>query len=56
VDSSREGMLEDFSLGSYLLFVDYTGRLFRGGKAVISAEVTGILNRLGSCAENWRPR
>jgi hypothetical protein len=27
-------MLEGFSLGSYLLLVDYTGRLFRDGKAV----------------------
>jgi len=29
LDSAREGMLEGFSLGSYLLLVDYTGRLFR---------------------------
>ena len=36
LDSSREGMLEGFSLGSYLLLVDYTGRLLREGKAVIS--------------------
>jgi hypothetical protein len=28
LDSSREGMLHGFSLGSYLLLVDYTGRLF----------------------------
>jgi hypothetical protein len=33
-------MLEGFSLGNYLLLVDYTGRLFREGKAVISAEQT----------------
>ena len=38
LDSPREGMLEGFSLGNYLLLVDYTGRLFREGKAVISAE------------------
>jgi hypothetical protein len=31
LDSAREGMLEGFSLGSYLLLVDYTGRLFREG-------------------------
>jgi hypothetical protein len=43
LDSSREGMLEGFSLGSYLILVDYTGRLFRDGKAVISAELSGIL-------------
>ncbi len=46
-------MLERFSLGSYLLLVDYTGRLFRDGKAVISAELAGILERLGSSAESW---
>ena len=40
VDSSREGMLEGLALGSYLLLVDFTGRLFRDGKAVISAELT----------------
>ena len=27
---------EPLSLGSYLLLVDYTGRLFREGKATIS--------------------
>ena len=26
IDSTREGMLEGFSLGSYLMLVDYTGR------------------------------
>ena len=56
LDSSREGMLEGFSLGSYLILVDYTGRLFRDGKAAISAEVTGILDRLQSSAESWRAR
>jgi hypothetical protein len=49
-------MLEGFSLGSYLLLVDYTGRLFREGKAVISAEVSGILQRLGSSAQSWSSR
>ncbi len=52
----REGMIEGFSLGNYLLLVDYTGRLFREGKAAISAEVAGILERLGSNAENWQAR
>jgi hypothetical protein len=54
--SSREGMLEGFSLGSYLLLVDYTGRLFRAGRATISAELAGIFDRLGSSAESWRAR
>jgi REP element-mobilizing transposase RayT len=56
LDSSREGMLEGFSLGSYLMLVDYTGRLFREGKAVISAELSGILERLGSSVESWGAR
>ena len=39
LDSPREGMVEGYSLGNYLLFVDYTGRLYREGKAVISAKL-----------------
>ncbi len=56
LDSSREGMLEGFSLGSYLLLVDYTGRLFREGKATISRELAGIFDRLGSTVESWWAR
>ncbi len=56
VDSTREGMLEGFSLGNYLLLVDYTGRLFREGKATISREVAEILKRLGTTAETWQAR
>ncbi len=56
LDSGREGMLEGFSLGSYLLLVDYTGRLFREGKARISRELAGIFDRLGSSAESWWAR
>jgi hypothetical protein len=56
LDSAREGMLEGFSLGSYLLLVDYTGRLFREGKAAISAELSGIFERLNSSAESWWAR
>jgi len=56
LDSCREGMLEGFSLGSYFLLVDYTGRLYREGKSAISAELAGILDRLGSNAESWRGR
>ncbi len=36
-DKVQEGMLKGFSLGNYLLLVDYAGRLFRDGKAAISA-------------------
>jgi hypothetical protein len=49
-------MLEGVSLGGYLLLVDFTGRLFRHGKAAISAEVSGILERLGSSADHWWAR
>jgi hypothetical protein len=48
LDSSPEGMFQGFSLGSYLLLVDYTARLIRQGKAAISCEVTEVLDRLGS--------
>ncbi len=56
LDSAREGMIEGFSLGNYLLLVEYTGRLLREGKASISAEVAGIFERLGSDAETWHAR
>ncbi len=56
IDSGREGMLTGLSLGSYLLLVDYTGRLFRMGKAVISAELASIFDRLGSTADSWWSR
>ena len=52
----RDGMLAGFALGNYLLLVDDTGRLFREGKAGISAEVDAILKRLGSSAETWQAR
>ena len=56
LDSTREGMLDGFSLGSYVLLVDYTGRLFREGKAAISREVAEIFERLASSAETWQAR
>ena len=49
-------MLEGFSLGNYLVLVDYTGRLLRDGKAAISREVAGIFERLGTTAETWQAR
>ena len=53
---SREGMLETFSLGSYLMLVDYTGRLVRGGKARMSSAVKDIFSRLETNAEMWQHR
>lgn len=55
-DARREGMLENFSLGSYLLLVDYTSRLCRAGKARVSADVAGIFERLGTSADYWDQR
>jgi hypothetical protein len=54
--SPREGMIEGFSLGSYLLLVDYTGRLYRTGKARLSQELAGIFERLGTSQEYWTER
>jgi len=49
-------MLEGFPLCSYLLLVDYTGRLFREGKAAISREVAANFERIGTTAETWEAR
>ena len=49
-------MFEGLSIGNYLLLVDFTGRVFREGKARISAELAGILERIGSSAKRWRLR
>jgi REP element-mobilizing transposase RayT len=56
LDSAREGMIAGFSLGSYLLLVDYTGRQFRHGKAAISAELAGVFDRLECTATRWTAR
>ena len=56
LDSPREGMVEGFPLGSYLLLVDHTVRLYRAGKAVLTRAVAEILDRLGSSAEHWQAR
>ncbi len=55
-DSQREGMIEGLSLGNYLILVEFTGRLFRDGKASISAELADIFERLGSSVEVWQAR
>ena len=34
--------------------VEYTGRLFRQGKASISEELAGIFERLGLSAQRWQ--
>jgi hypothetical protein len=56
LDSRREGMLSGFTLGNYLMLVEYTGRLLREGKAAISSELADIFERLGSSAALWQAR
>jgi len=36
--------------------IDYTGRLYREGKAALAREVAEILERLGTTAETWQAR
>jgi hypothetical protein len=38
-----------------MLLVDYSRRLFRDRKALISVEISGILQRLGSSASAREP-
>ncbi len=51
----RRSRFVQASVGSPML-VDSTVRLFRGGKATISANLAGIFDGLGSRAENWHAR
>lgn len=53
---SREGMLSTFSLGSYLMLLDYTGRLFRDGKASMDAAVKDVFTRLETNVDAWQQR
>jgi REP element-mobilizing transposase RayT len=52
--TKREGMLPGFSLSGYLELVDWTARLCRTGKARLSQEVAGIMDRLKTSAECWQ--
>jgi hypothetical protein len=51
VSNWLENRLEELA---EIKLVEYTGRLFRQGKASISAELAGIFERLGITAESWR--
>ncbi|NIM51824.1 MAG: hypothetical protein GTO22_21700, partial [Gemmatimonadales bacterium] len=51
--AARPGLLDGFSLGSYLRLVDWTSRLIRNGKARVSKDVASLLDRLGTTAELW---
>jgi len=52
----RAGISHQANLASYLRLLDWSARLFRPGKARIPAEVSGILDRLGSSADLWQSR
>ena len=52
--ASRVGLLDSFSLGSYLLLVDATSRMLRPGKARVGPEVTALLERLGTSLDTWQ--
>jgi REP element-mobilizing transposase RayT len=54
--SDREGLLPTFSLGSYLQLVEYTGRLYREGKAQLNEGLQEVFDRLSSTAETWQAR
>lgn len=56
IDSKREGMLRGFTLGNYLMLVEYTGRMVREGKASISTELADIFERIGTTADFWEHR
>ena len=51
--ASREGMRSGFTLGQYLMLVEYTGRMLRERKAAISSEVENIFARIGCTPETW---
>lgn len=50
---SRPGLLDGFSLGSYLQLIDWTSRLVRQGKARVTEDVRSLLDRLDTTAETW---
>ena len=49
----RTGLLDGFSLGSYLLLLDETSRIIRPGKAHVNPEADALLERLGTTREAW---
>ena len=51
--AKRPGLLDAFSLGSYLQLVDYTSRLIRRGKARVSCDIETLLSRIGTSADVW---
>jgi hypothetical protein len=56
VKAQRAGISSCLSLASYLNLLDWSSRLFRSGKARVSPEVAGLLDRLGSSPDLWADR
>ena len=55
IDSNaRPGLMDGFSLESYLRLIDWTSRIVRKGKAHISRQVSSLLKRLGTDKDRWR--
>lgn len=54
--SAIEGFLEGFTLGNYLILVDFTARLYREGKASLPSKLDDIFTRLGTSADAWSGR
>lgn len=51
---SRTGLLDGFSLGSYLLLLDASSRLVRPGKARVDPQAEPLLERLGTTGTAWQ--
>jgi hypothetical protein len=51
----REGLLPGFSLLGYLELVDWTARVYRTGKATMSRELAGVMQRLGQPRNAGKP-
>lgn len=56
IDSAREGMLSGFTLGNYLMFVEYTGGVLLNENASISSELSRIFARIGTTSQCWQGR
>lgn len=50
----KAGLLEGFSLGSYLLLLDASSRIIRANKARVEPDVQPLLDRLGTTLEAWQ--
>jgi REP element-mobilizing transposase RayT len=54
--SNREGLFETFSIGSYMLLIDYSARFLRKGDARPDASTNEIFDRIGTSPETFGDR